>query len=238
MLSKRERSFCQWQFRLETCHTVRLASKIGEGGGFGINDRKSDFRKNDFGAILGKSEWCFRPWQFFLTMRHIVCLAQKIGEGGGFVKTDQKRVFRRNDFEAVLGISERSFHPWQFRLETHHIVHFCPENRWGGRFRKNRPETWFSEKRFRGRFRHKQAKFSYVTISLRNAPHSRLALKIGEGGSFVKTNWKRIFRKNNFWAVLGKSEQSFRPWQFFLTTHHSPLGPENRWGGQFRKNEP
>jgi hypothetical protein len=30
--------------------------------------------------------------------------------------------------------------------------------------------------------------------------------KIGEGGGFVKTDRKRVFRKNDFGAVLGKSE--------------------------------
>ena len=44
--------------------------------------------------------------------------------------------------------------------------------------------------------------------------------KIGEGGSFVKTDRKRDFRKNDLGAVLGKSEQSFHLWQFYLETHH------------------
>ena len=44
--------------------------------------------------------------------------------------------------------------------------------------------------------------------------------KIGEGGGFVKTDRKRVFRKKDFWAILGKSERSFHLWQFFLETHH------------------
>ena len=46
----------------------------------------------------------------------------------------------------------------------------------------------------------------FVTIFLETCYIVRLAPKIGEEGSFVKTDQKCVFWKNDFEAVLGKSE--------------------------------
>ena len=158
-------------------------------------DWKRDFRKNNFGAVLGKSKQSFRLWYFCLKASHIVLLATKIGEGGGFVKMDRKRVFRKkNDFSAVLGKSERSFCAWQFFLETRHIVHLASKIGEGGGSVKMDQKRAFR----RNNFRQKRANFLSVTIFPQNVPYNPFGPGNRWWGQFRKNRPEMCFSEKQF----------------------------------------
>ena len=125
-----------------------------------------------------KSERSFHTAQFCSQMLHIFCLALKIGEGAVSLNFFlPKRVFRKNDF----GVVRAKF-----------LKKFRTENLF---FRKN-DFTGFRVKSKRS--------FPTENFSLK-APQCLFGPENRSAGGFVKnSDWKHVFRNNDFGGSRGK----------------------------------